>query len=415
MTIKDKKILKQINKFIKINMIPNKSYSFQQGYKNFGILLLGMCEWIHNEYIFNNYSNLFFLARDGYILKKAYEIIYPNEKTEYLYVSRRSLILPSCKNFKDINEIMDSLVLPPLFNIHTILSCLGLNYKDVEKEINKLNISPSTLYERSKYRNDKELQKLLTELSDKISKNVEIQYHNFTNYLHQKNFEKNAMIVDIGWHNSIQVLLSKIDPSAKIYGLYLGIYSDTKHILNNAKGYLYAYGNSKNTEYKTFSFVSLLESFFLAHEGTTINYDNQNGIIVPNLQKYEYDDEIESFNIISDFQNGALQFIEDYLKFNNNWKINPNICSYNIIKMGTSPSKKDIKVYGSLSFENYQKKNIINFNHSTLFYMFHLETLKKDFYNSGWRIAFLKKMFKIPLPYNTIIKLICIIFKKEKS
>ena len=87
--------------------------------------------------------------------------------------------------------------------------------------------------------------------------------------------------------------------------------------------------------------------------------------------------------------------------------------SKKIIKFGSKPKTKDINIFGKLSFENYNKNNIINVNHHFLYYMIHPKYMIKDFYKSGWRVAYLKKLLKIPLPYYSIFKIICILFKKD--
>ena len=169
-----------------------------------------------------------------------------------------------------------------------------------------------------------------------------------------------------------------------------------------------------NNQFKTFSFVSLFETMFLSHEGTTINYENQNKKIIPKLANYEYKTEKKSLYIVDNFQQGALKFIEDYKNSNSDIEFNSNTCSYNILKLGSRPTKKDIEMLGNISFENYKMHNIINFNNSSIYYFCHPKDMIKDFYTSGWRVAFLKKLFKLPLPYYHFIKILCVVFKKEQ-
>ena len=415
-------MFKNINEFKIINknffnkLDNSKKYEWKMGYKNFGILLVGFCKWIHDSSKMDNVDYLFFMSRDGYIIKKTYEILYPNEKVKYLYVSRRSLSLPSMKNSKNIDEILDCIILPPIFTISIFLSNLGFTVEELNNQLSNLNISLTETFKRTSFKKDTRIRTLLKNIYQKILVNADIQYKNLCLYLNQENFKGKIGIVDIGWHNSIQNLLLKITKNVKISGYYLGIY-DNSIVFNNenkANGYLYNYGNNMNMQYKTFSFVSLLESMFLSHEGTTISYIKKNNIIIPILAQYEYINEKVSLNIIENFQNGALCFVEDFINSEfKNIKLNSELCCYNIIKFGSKPKTKDINIFGKLSFENYNKNNIINVNHHFLYYMIHPKYMIKDFYKSGWRVAYLKKLLKIPLPYYSIFKIICILFKKD--
>ena len=95
-------------------------------------------------------------------------------------------------------------------------------------------------------------------------------------------------------------------------------------------------------------------------------------------------------------------------------ELNSYICSYNILRFGSAPSRKTIRLFGKISFENYKVRNIINFNHGSIEYFLHPKEMVKDFYASGWRVAFLKKLFKIPFPYYYIVLLLCVVLKKEQ-
>lgn len=411
----DKKKIYIVNKFIKNNINNFKSYEWKQGYKIFGILLVGFCKWIYESSKENKVDKIFFLSREGYIIKKIYEIMYPGENVSYFYVSRRSLSLPSIKDSKNIQEILECLILPPIFTIDVIFSAFSLDINQFEKELKEINIGKDEIFLRNSFKNNKKIIQLMEKIYNKILVNANEQYKNFILYLKQEEFNENVGIVDIGWHNSMQKSILKIAKKTSICGYYLGVYKEAITFENNniSKGYLYSYGNNISRQYKTFSFVSLLESMFLSHEGTVISYKKINDIIVPNLADYEYENEPISLKVIRDFQDGAIQFVKDFINSNiSDMELNSNICSYNILKFGNVPTKDDLEIFGNLSFENYKKHNIINFNNSSIYYFFHPRTMIKDFYKSGWRIAFLKKLFKIPLPYSFIMRTICVLLKK---
>ena len=89
---------------------------------------------------------------------------------------------------------------------------------------------------------------------------------------------------------------------------------------------------------------------------------------------------------------------------------NLNDFSENILKLGLSPNKEELEILSKLEFENFSNKNIINYNHSSFYYLTHLKKLKNDFYKSGWRIMFLKKLIPFPFPHYLFFKILCELF-----
>ena len=61
------------------------------GFSVLGPLLVAFCRWLHERRVQYGHGKLYFLARDMYLTRQVYEILYPEEKTCYLQVSRRSL------------------------------------------------------------------------------------------------------------------------------------------------------------------------------------------------------------------------------------------------------------------------------------------------------------------------------------
>ena len=410
----NKKKINEINDFVKNNSnLSTKSVAYQIGYKYFGILLAGYSQWLEKNFKDNNINSILFLARDGFIMKQAYEILYPERETKYLYVSRKSLTLPTIYNCTTAKEIIDTLVLPPLFTIEIFLNCLGLS--DKEFDYNKYDMIPGQEFKRSGFKNNDKLLKIIENNKKEIKLNSKRQYDNFMAYFSEFNTEKKIAVIDIGWHNSIQKNLVKILKDKVLYGYYVGVYDDANVFEkpNKSTGFLFNYGDNLSRQIKLFSFVSLFESLFLSHEGTTILYENKQKKCEPILAEYEYANDNDSLKTISEIQVGALDFVKDYKNnFKNNFILNSEISSYNIIKFGCNPNKIELRELETLNFENYNLSNIINFNKSNFYYFTHPKKMISDFYRSGWRIMFLRKLFIIPLNYNFIFKIICKIFKR---
>lgn len=64
------------------------SMEYEYGYIYGGLFVLGYCNFIHTYAREHGIDKLLFLSRDGDILRQAYAVLFPEEKTEYVYWSR---------------------------------------------------------------------------------------------------------------------------------------------------------------------------------------------------------------------------------------------------------------------------------------------------------------------------------------
>lgn len=406
-----------LNNFIKENYPYNSSRKFQLGYEVFGPLLIGFSKWIHENICQKGSENLIFLARDGYIIKKAYNILYPKENTDYMYVSRKSMALPAIHKSTNRDEFLDCITLPPIFTIDTLLNLFNIKSYKKEKCLADLKISKSEIFRRDEIKENVKINRLIDALYEDIMRSAKEQYEFFNEYLEQFKIGNSLSVVDIGWHNSIQLNMEKILNNSNIIinGFYIGVYNNAKKIKkgDSATGFLFNYGDNFKMQTDIFSFVSLFESMFLSEESTTLRYGKKDGIVYPILSNKNDDVDIITKKTMIEFQNGALKFVEDFSKkYKSNDKLSSDVCSANLISFGCNPKSDDLKLFEKISFENYGIRNIINYNHSTIYYIFHLKTAKNDFFQSGWRIMFLKKLIKLPINYRKIFYLICKIFRR---
>ena len=71
-----------------------KKTAYEFGNRYLGPFLTAFACWLEDNVQADKISRLFFLSRDGYMMKKAYEGIFPycNVECRYVYFSRKSLI-----------------------------------------------------------------------------------------------------------------------------------------------------------------------------------------------------------------------------------------------------------------------------------------------------------------------------------
>ncbi len=74
----------------------------QIGYLFCAPMILDFCFWFEEQTREHNLKNIWFGARDGYLLKKIFEQIYPSLQTEYFLTSRTAAIRSGVENEEDI-------------------------------------------------------------------------------------------------------------------------------------------------------------------------------------------------------------------------------------------------------------------------------------------------------------------------
>ena len=74
------------------NRLPGiESEAERLGFATLGPLAVAYCQWLHAREQQHPNAKIHFLARDMYLMRQVYALLYPQEQTAYLQVSRRSL------------------------------------------------------------------------------------------------------------------------------------------------------------------------------------------------------------------------------------------------------------------------------------------------------------------------------------
>ena len=139
--------------------------AYDAGYICYGALVVGFLSWIKQQCSINHYTNLAFVARDGWILEKVWRLM--KEKSadadcitaKYILGSRRALAIPALRNEQDLfdalSKVPPNMAIPDMMN-----SRFGLNGKTFSQEEgkgecvrrNKTEILEHAKEERTHYR-----------------------------------------------------------------------------------------------------------------------------------------------------------------------------------------------------------------------------------------------------------------------
>ncbi|MBQ9245891.1 hypothetical protein IJ182_06470 [bacterium] len=294
----------------------NRNEKFQLGVSLAGVFFYPYIKWVLEQSDKNNINCLYFIARDGYILKEIADIIikddYPQITTEYLYGSRKAW-----RTTFDINdiELRKQFVISLLWTHQKIDSVCNLNKKDF------LKILPSKFHNYTKGFGPTKLAKFRELLinSDEFFKLL-LQNNSdkkllVLKYLKQeitKNIEKNIAFVDLDGSGFSQNCMSKIVRSfydKNLISYYMFSTTALFHPVNIHSKYF--------SSLKKPLIGNIVELFTRAPHGQTLGYKEINEKVEPILDQFD----IDVFNNwqFNEYLNGIKAYISLINKYKNEY------------------------------------------------------------------------------------------------
>jgi len=405
------------------NHVPKESSSYlKYGYEALGILLYGFSRWLLESLNQKRIQRVFFLSRDGYIMKKAFDILNKDKaiSSHYLYVSRRSLRVPQLWMEPELQNVVKNFSPATMLTVSTFMDNIGLNAEEYLNVLNQYGFNKKDIIKRNDILTNIRIVKLYETLKDIIVEKSKQEYILLLKYLKQNSFSGQVAVVDIGWHGSMQHSLIKLAEcaglSVDIHGYYFGIAPEARRYTNEIPmeiaGYIFDCNSSSNDYDMRSPFIGLFETFFIAQEGSTkqYEYNEHDSKVVPVLYDYEYsinDNFSKEGEKNKEIQTGAINFIKDIINYTDLQLLSfePKTAFRNIFYTGTYPKKQDLEMFAGFRFFDGEI-NYLAKPKSLICYCLHPKMLIKDIHFSRWKVGFMKKLFKIPLPYNKIFWLL---------
>lgn len=403
-----------LNSFLNNTLPIDQNEYYRFGYEKFGMLLWGYSKWLHKSIKNAGIDNVYFFSRDGLIMKKAFDALYNDVQTHYLEVSRRALRVPILwMNYK-LEYVIDMISPSKLVSLSSIFDGVGLNINNYVDLIKKYGFNLNSTFDRKNLLSNKSLNALYSELSIDIENVSKKEYELLIKYINQNKLSGRFAIVDIGWSGGMQryliETLNKLGIESEIKGYYIGVADYCKRNITvipslDLNGYLFDFSHDENAIDKRSAFVGLFETLFLEQGGSVKNYKEKNGCVVANRLPYEYFENGKStfeYQHVIDVQKGALDFIKGL--GNIDIELSADTLFTGLSETGLRPRQQDIKMFGDFRFFDEGEIQYLAKPQNILFYLFNLKTLKTDFLSSRWKIGFMKRLFRIELPYEKIYK-----------
>ncbi|MBC5710554.1 glycosyltransferase [Hungatella sp. L12] len=405
-----------LNSLIKNTYTGDQDAYYEFGYAQFGKLLWGYSRWIHQKTVEKGISELFFFARDGWIMKQAYDICFadPTIHTHYLEVSRRSLRGPNLWMDFHYDKVLDMVVNAKLISIRSIFDGLGLEIDNYKEQLSDLGITKDTVYDRSTIRDDEKLKYLILSLEKEIVSNSKIEYDALNEYLKTNGISGKFGIIDIGYAGSmqryLQQTLNQLGIAYEISGFYLAVadyYTKNDSVDNplDLNGYLFDFKHDPSAVDTRSSYVGLFETLFLEQDGSVKRYIQVDEGVKAERYPYEYYREgkpTQDFLKIKSLQQGAMDFVKAAAADKNLERFDYSVDDlfYGIYESGVNPDKHDLELFSEIEFYDEGITAKLAAPKSLMFYLGHVNQLKRDFLSCRWKIGFMKKLFKINLPYQ---------------
>ena len=391
---------------MKKNFIPpeegrSEYYSF--GFTRFGPFLYGFVRWLNKELLKKGYDRIFFFSRDGYMMKKAFEIINDGSvAAEYVYFSRKSLrqtMLWKCSSYEDS---LKYLTWERFFTFGQILEYYGFDEAERAEISRKTRISSELTAGYDELGKNDTFKKVYSEYKDVICQRSEQQEKLLKDYLIQTGMTGKCAIADIGWHGNMQYYLGKfcVEQGTELVpeGFYVGISPNDK-LDSPVNGYIYD-EHDMSAEKKVLCFLGGYEKLFQGYDGSTYGYRRDgSGRVCPVFAPYEYEGDEKVKGIIKEWQEGALDFVR--MACDKGLDTPDSELTAPLIRFGTSPSLKDTRLFSFL----------YNIDGTKVYYtaqkgMFRrgIKEVLHAFGRSPWKTGFMRSVMKIPFPYYLIYK-----------
>lgn len=383
----------------------------QIGYCVFGPLLVSFCEWLHERREVCQLDGLWFAARDGWIMKRCYDLLYPGEPTEYLLVSRRSITVPMLSKNPGIAGFVKTVGLGREMSTAEILMRLGLSDEQAAGLEEAHGLKPDERLLVDGLEKNTKFTALFEEAGPLISRNTGDELAAMATYLNEIFGDARAIgLVDLGWRGSIQHALETALPEiglgeTRVDGFYLGVDVDSAWWgKQSMDGFLYSPDENEEDGVAERWFNALVEALFMAPYGTVRRYvASRDGSAVAELEPREGGNEDSS--PLFEVQEAALRFARDYRE--RRWGEYGFIERGEVVRafyrLGLEPTFDEARTLGDCVFAYQEVSCLARPRHAVAYYLTHPRELVREMNVCYWKPAFLRRMVPLPIAYWRIL------------
>lgn len=305
--------------------------AYEYGFIYGGIFILGYTRWIHQQAKRQGVDKVLFLARDGFIYKKVYDMMFNDIPSEYVYWSR----IPSLKygfmySFDDfLNRMVDQKVTLNI-TIAAVLDIIGCS--SLCKLLPNFGLDKDELVHTG---NSAQIKKFFRANTNKIaeeaSKSERFAKEYYSSLVQNS---KSVALVDIGWRGDNQIMLKRLlqekwgnpcEVHCYMAGSILGERNSVALAKEDINCYLFSsFYNRDNFDVFTRNIGANMAIFELFSQAPHPSF---NGFGNDGSMKFNYA-EVENYPIIQQILDGELDFCKRYISAFKNFDYLLNISGY---------------------------------------------------------------------------------------
>ncbi len=404
--------MKKLAHFIESTRPPQASDAFDIGYGCLGPALVGFSLWLNRHSQEQNCEKLVFLSRDGYIIRKIYNTIFPEDidKTTYLHASRRALIVPSLNEDASLCHVLSVMPLSTHTTVSNFLLKLGIEPESVSDWMQKCGFSADDVLITERLQQDNDFIRFYEGLQTGISMRAQSEHRALISYLTQEQLiGKHFGIVDIGWWGRMQHALCQniagVSDNTFVSGFYMGVRGDGVGVPRLANdcgmmGYLFSPTHDRRFSAYEDAFNGLFELFLTAPEGSVHRYViDSKGTAHAELFENEYDG-TSAAALIGDIHKGALSFARSVLynkRLLDEEVFDSGVTFALLSSIGLNPSPSIVGTFRNVEFIDGDSYSLVP---DVPYIDGHvaLNQFLTDFHHSVWRPAVLQEFVRYRLP-----------------
>lgn len=290
------------------------------GYQTLGMHVFGIAKWILDNAQKKGYKKIIFLARDGKMVKEAFDYLTKslkiNIQSEYFYATRKSLMPYSITKKSDLYNLCD------FMDIHThtpsdIIKYCQIILKPTTENIKKQYFDEGVILDKPFV--DEFAFKNFIDVLIKISydENILKSAYKQASNAFEKIFTEKSATFDLGYSGRLQSIICNL-ANRSVDTFYLHSNADNTKCLTKHKFQIYSFYDF------TPIMTGIVREFIMSDPtASCVSYNFKNNSIEPVFEDKEF--AYEANYAINEMQKGSLDFCKDFIDSYKDYVLDFNI------------------------------------------------------------------------------------------